>query len=196
MPKPSHREKLLHVGMQVVHERGFGGASVRDIVQAAGVPQGSFTNHFASKEAFGLEVIDLYFETALDSMRETLRNDDLPPLQRLRLYIDNGKNRLNQDSMKNGCLFGNFTAEASDSSELIRLRLVEVFAEVQASVAYCLRAAVKAGELAPSTDCDETAGFVVSSLQGANLLAKALRSPVPVERFKEVLFASVLKRIG
>ncbi len=196
MPKPSHREKLLHVGMQVVHERGFAGASVRDIVQAAGVPQGSFTNHFSSKEAFGLEVIDLYFADALDSMRETLRNDDLPPLQRLRLYIDNGKNRLNKDSMKNGCLFGNFTAEASDCSEPIRLRLVEVFAEVQAAVSYCLRAAVKAGELSPATDCDEIAAFIVSSLQGANLLAKAQRSPVPVERFKEVLFGSVLKRIG
>jgi AcrR family transcriptional regulator len=60
MARPSHREKLLHVGMQVVHARGFAGASVRDIVQAAGVPQGSFTNHFASKEAFGLEVIDLF----------------------------------------------------------------------------------------------------------------------------------------
>jgi TetR/AcrR family transcriptional repressor of nem operon len=196
MPKPSHREKLLHVGMQVVHERGFGGASVRDIVQAAGVPQGSFTNHFTSKEAFGLEVIDLYFANALESIRTTLRNDDLPPLQRLRAYIDNGKNRLNKDSMRNGCLFGNFTAEASDSSEPIRLRLVDVFAEVQASMAYCLRAAVKAGELSPSTDCDEIAGFILSSLQGANLLAKAQRSPVPVERFKEVLFGSVLKRIG
>jgi TetR/AcrR family transcriptional repressor of nem operon len=196
MPKPSHREKLLHVGMQVVHERGFGGASVRDIVQAAGVPQGSFTNHFASKEAFGLEVIDLYFANAQDNIRDTLRNDDLPPLQRLRLYIDNGKNRLNQDSMKNGCLFGNFTAEASDSSEPIRERLVAVFGAVQSAVAYCLRAAVKAGETPPATDCDEIAGFVVSSLQGANLLAKAQRSPVPVERFKEVLFASVLKRIG
>jgi TetR/AcrR family transcriptional repressor of nem operon len=196
MPKPSHREKLLHIGMQVVHERGFAGASVRDIVQAAGVPQGSFTNHFTSKEAFGLEVIDLYFANALESMRATLRNDDLPPLQRLRSYIDNGKNRLNKDSMKNGCLFGNFTAEASDCSEPIRLRLVDVFAEVQGSVAYCLRAAVKAGELSPSTDCDEIAGFIVSSLQGANLLAKAQRSPVPVERFKEVLFGSVLKRIG
>jgi TetR/AcrR family transcriptional repressor of nem operon len=196
MPKPSHREKLLHVGMQVVHERGFAGASVRDIVQAAGVPQGSFTNHFTSKEAFGLEVIDLYFANSLDSMRETLRNDALPPLQRLRAYIDNGKNRLNKDSMKNGCLFGNFTAEASDCSEPIRLRLVEVFAEVQAALAYCLRAAVKAGELSPTTDCDEIAAFIVSSLQGANLLAKAQRSPVPVERFKEVLFGSVLKRIG
>ena len=196
MPKPSHREKLLHVGMQVVHERGFGGASVRDIVQAAGVPQGSFTNHFASKEAFGLEVIDLYFANAQDAMRDTLRNDDLPPLQRLRQYIDNGKNRLNRDSMKNGCLFGKFTAEASDSSEPIRRRLVEVFGELQSAVAFCLRAAVKAGEISPTTDCDEIAAFVVASLQGANLLAKAQRSPVPVERFKEVLFGSVLRRIG
>jgi TetR/AcrR family transcriptional repressor of nem operon len=196
MPKPSHREKLLHVGMQVVHERGFGGASVRDIVQAAGVPQGSFTNHFASKEAFGLEVIDLYFLNATETMRQTLRNDDLPPLQRLRAYIDSGKNRLNRDGMRNGCLFGNFTAEASDSSEAIRLRLVEVFADVQAAIAYCLRAAVKAGEIAPSIDCEEIAGFIVSSLQGANLLAKAQRSPVPVERFKEILFSMVLRRIG
>ena len=42
--------------------------------------------------------------------------------------------------MRNGCLFGNFTAEASDHSEPIRLRLVEIFAEVQDSIAYCLRA--------------------------------------------------------
>ncbi len=196
MPKPSHREKLLQVGMQVVHEHGFAGASVRDIVQAAGVPQGSFTNHFTSKEAFGLEVIDLYFANSVESMRQTLRNDDLPPLERLRAYIDASKNRLNKHNMRNGCLLGNFTAEATDTSEPIRLRLVEVFAEVQASVAYCLRAAVRAGEIAPSTDCNEIAGFIVSSLQGANLLAKAQRSPVPVERFKEVLFGRVLQRIG
>ena len=195
MPKPSHREKLLHVGMQVVHERGFGGASVRDIVQAAGVPQGSFTNHFTSKEAFGLEVIDLYFANASEMMRRTLRNDDLPPLQRLRAYIDDGKDGDVQD-MRNGCLFGNFTAEANDCGDPIRLRVVEAFAEVQASIAYCLRAAVKAGEIAPSTDCDEVAAFILASAQGARLLAKAQRSPLPVERFKEVLFGSVLKRIG
>jgi AcrR family transcriptional regulator len=86
MPKPSHREKILTEGLRVVHERGFAGTSVRDIVQAAGVPQGSFTNHFASKEAFGLEVLDLYFARGCELMRETLRNDALPPLQRLGLY--------------------------------------------------------------------------------------------------------------
>lgn len=193
MSRPSNRDKILTEGLRVVHERGFAGASVRDIVQAAGVPQGSFTNHFASKEAFGLEIIDLYFAKGCETMRETLRNDSLPPLQRLGTYIDATKNRLNQDGMRNGCLFGNFTAEASDHSEVIRQRLVEIFAEVQDSVAYCLRAAVEVGELPPDFDCDDVAGFVVSSLQGANLLAKAQRSPVPVERFKQILFTRILR---
>jgi TetR/AcrR family transcriptional regulator, transcriptional repressor for nem operon len=193
MPKPSNREKILTEGLRVVHQHGFAGASVRDIVQAAGVPQGSFTNHFASKEAFGLEILDLYLAHGREVMCETLRNDSLPPLARLSAYIDAGKNRLNRDGMRNGCLFGNFTAEASDHSEVIRHRLVEIFAEVQDSIAYCLRAAVRAGELPPDFDCDEVAGFVVSSLQGANLLAKAQRSPVPVERFKRILFSTILR---
>jgi TetR/AcrR family transcriptional repressor of nem operon len=193
VPKPSNREKILTEGLRVVHERGFAGASVRDIVQAAGVPQGSFTNHFASKEAFGLEILELYLANGRQVMSETLRNDGLPPLERLAAYIDAGKSRLNRDGMRNGCLFGNFTAEASDHSEVIRQRLVEIFAEVQASVAYCLRAAVTAGELPPNFDCDGIAAFIVSSLQGATLLAKAERSPAPVERFKQILFSRILR---
>jgi TetR/AcrR family transcriptional repressor of nem operon len=193
MTKPSNREKILTEGLRVVHARGYAGASVRDIVQAAGVPQGSFTNHFTSKEAFGLEILELYFANGREVMRQTLRNDDLAPLARLEGYIEATKARLNQDSMRNGCLFGNFTAEACDHSELIRQRLVEIFAEVQDSIVYCLEAAVNAGELPVGFKCSDVAGFIVSSLQGANLLAKAQRSPVPVDRFKHVLFSTVLR---
>jgi len=193
MSKISNRDRILSEGLKVVHARGYAGASVRDIVQAAGVPQGSFTNHFASKEAFGLEILDIYLSNSRVSMAETLRNDALPPLQRLAAYIDNSKNRLNKDGMRNGCLFGNFTAESSDHSEPIRQRLVEIYAELQASVAYCLNAAVTAGELRHDFEVEEVAGFIVSSLQGANLVAKAERSPAPAERFKRVLFGSVLR---
>jgi TetR/AcrR family transcriptional repressor of nem operon len=75
----------------------------------------------------------------------------------------------------------------------LRTRLQEIFAEVRDAVAYCLRAAEAAGEVAPTLDCDEVAGFVVSSLQGAILLSKAERGPAPVERFKNVLFSLVLR---
>jgi TetR/AcrR family transcriptional repressor of nem operon len=193
MPKTSNRDRILAEGLRVVHEHGFANASVRDIVAAAGVPQGSFTNHFASKEAFGLEILDIYYASSRRNIAETLRNDALAPLQRLDAYIDGMKERLNSNSMRNGCLIGNFTAEASDNSEPIRQRVMEYFAESREAVAYCLRAAVAAGELAPAIDCDEVAGFVVSSMQGAILLAKAHRSPEPIERFRRVLFSTVLR---
>ena len=193
MPKPSHREKILAEGLRVVHQHGYAGASVRDIVKAAGVPQGSFTNHFASKEIFGLEIIEIYLGNSRKLMSETLRNDALPPLKRLATYIDTIRDRRAKESMRNGCLFGNFTAEASDHSELIRLRLVEIFTEVQASFAYCLNAAVQAGDLPRKFPCEEVAGFIVSSLQGAHLLGKAHRSPEPIDRFKKILFDFVLR---
>ncbi|MET0443318.1 MAG: TetR family transcriptional regulator C-terminal domain-containing protein [Tardiphaga sp.] len=193
MAQVSNRDRILSEGLKVVHARGFAGASVRDIVHAAGVPQGSFTNHFTSKEAFGLEILELYLANGRVRMAETLLNEDLPPLQRLRAYVDGTRSRLQQDGMRNGCLFGNFTAEASEHSDLIRGRLVDIFAEVRDNVATCLEAAVQAGELPADFDCRETAGFIVSSLQGANLVSKAERNTAAHDRFARVLFNQVLR---
>ncbi len=176
-----------------MHEHGFNGSSVRDIVQAAGVPHGSFTNHFASKEAFGLEVIELYFTSACRDLRETLCNDELAPMFRLRKYIDANIKHISRNDSRNGCLFGNFAVEASDSSEAIRHRINEIFAEIQKCVAYCLTAAVKAGELQRGTNVENLATFIVSSLQGSFLMAKAQRDPAPVVNFKEILFSMVLR---
>jgi len=190
--KPSHREKILTEGLRVVHERGFGGASVRDIVEAAGVPQGSFTNHFTSKEAFCLEILDLYFKDGRATIDRTLRNDSLPPLKRLRAFVDAQIKYIDRIGWRNGCLVGNFSAEASEHSEVIRKRLVEIWEELRQAVAYCLRAAVKLGELPRKTECDELAGFLIASMQGAILLSKTERSSVPFERFKRLMFSTIL----
>jgi TetR/AcrR family transcriptional regulator, transcriptional repressor for nem operon len=189
MPKPSLKDKIVLEGLKVMWDRGYVGASVRDIVSAAGVPQGSFTNHFRSKEAFALEVLEAYFAHSRREVIEvTLQNEKLPPLGRLRAYIDATRDQLRRQGMQNGCLIGNFAAEASDHSEIIRVRLSEIISEIQQAVASCLKAAVTAGELPRRLDCKEMAGFIVSSLQGAMLIAKAERSSDPIDRFERMLF--------
>lgn len=166
---------------------------MRDIAKAADVPQGSFTNHFVSKEAFGLAVLELYWTKGFATVRETLENTALRPLDRLRAFLDAQLAQFKRDGMQSGCLFGNFSAEASDHSELIRRRLVEIFAARHVSIAACLRDAIVAGELPSGFAVDEVAGFVISSMQGAILVAKAERSSLPIERFTHVLFSSVLR---
>ena len=192
MGKISNRDKLLTNGRKVVLERGYVGASVRDIVEAAEVPQGSFTNHFDSKEAFALEILELYFADSCVMMRDTLQNDALPPLKRLRAFLDATIAAIRNHDTKNGCLLSNFAAEASDHSEIIRERLSEIYSELRAAVTHCLKAAVREGELPKSFKVSDIANFIVTGLQGAILVSKVERDLSFVENFKKTLFSAVL----
>jgi TetR/AcrR family transcriptional regulator, transcriptional repressor for nem operon len=192
MSKVSNRDKILADGLKVVLERGYVGASVRDIVEAAGVPQGSFTNHFASKEAFSLEILERYFASSSLTMADTLRNEALSPLKRLRAYIDASIVTIRNHGTKNGCLVGNFAAEASDHSEIIRKRVALIYGELREAIADCLKAAVKDGELPKTFKTNEVATFIVTGLQGAWLVSKVERDLAFAENFKKILFSTVL----
>jgi TetR/AcrR family transcriptional regulator, transcriptional repressor for nem operon len=157
------------------------------------VPQGSFTNHFTSKEAFGLEILNRYFEDAQAKIDATLKNDARPPLERIGAYIDWAIAPEGCEDPRNGCLVGNFSAEVVEQSELLRLRLVEILAETRGAIAYALDAAVEAGDLPKGFDAAGVAEFILSGLQGAVLVAKAERDCGPVHRFKDLLFRSVLR---
>jgi TetR/AcrR family transcriptional repressor of nem operon len=187
-----NKDKLLAKGLHVIHEQGLAGASVRDIAAAAGVPLGSFTNYFPSKTAFGLEIIDRYRQDSRAMIDATLRNAALAPLQRLGNYIDATRDFLAQDGMRNGCLCGNIGAEANAHGDEVRLKILEVFGADVGEIAACLKAAVSQNELSGSIDVEDIAGFIVSSLQGAFLVAKVQRSPEPVNRFKRILFSMTL----
>ena len=79
MSRPSLREDILNAGLKVMFRSGYQGATVRDICAAAGAPQGSFTNHFRSKEAFAQEVLDRYFANLQGSVRRLWATSPLPP---------------------------------------------------------------------------------------------------------------------
>jgi TetR/AcrR family transcriptional repressor of nem operon len=196
MQKIKNKDKLLANGLRVIHEQGLAGASVRDIAAAAGVPLGSFTNYFASKTAFGLEIIAMYREASRAIIDATLRNEALSPLQRLRDYIDATRDFLAVDGMRNGCLCGNIGAEANAHGEEVRLKISEVFSTTRCEVAACLKAAVAQNELSDRMDIDDVAGFIVSSLQGAFLVSKVERSPEPVNRLKRILFSMTLAPVN
>ena len=192
MAKIRNKDKLLEHGLRVIHEQGLAGASVRDIASAAGVPLGSFTNYFPSKSAFGLEIIDIYRQSSHAMMDATLRNMELSPLQRLNDYIDVSRNFLDEDDMRNGCLCGNIGAETNSHTEEVRLKIVGVFNADTQAIADCLRDAVAQGELSDQLNIDDLAGFFLSSIQGAFLVAKVERNPEPVDRFKRVFFSTTL----
>src|SRR5438309_8629763 len=123
MGRPSLRDQILRAGLPVLFRSGYHGASVRDICAAAGAPQGSFTNHFRSKEAFAVEVLDQYFDYLKGVVTEALNHKTLTPRQRLKQYLDIITDKLERDRWTIGCLIGDFSLQVSFHSKLLRKRL-------------------------------------------------------------------------
>jgi TetR/AcrR family transcriptional regulator, transcriptional repressor for nem operon len=193
VPKPSTRDRILEAGLKVMYRDGYVGAGVRDIVSEAKVPQGSFTNHFRSKEEFAREVLDLYFDHTKRLVAEALEDRGLAPRERLRRYLDIITGRLASATFSRGCLIGDFSLEAAPQSELLRTRLAEIFAEWREPFAACIAEAQAAGEIAKTFAPHDLAEFLLSSWEGAILRMKITRNAEPLERFKRVVFATVFK---
>ena len=193
MARHSLRDRILDAGLKVMFRKGYVGAGVRDIVAEAPAPQGSFTNHFRSKEEFAREVLDRYFDDLKLLVAETLGDGSRTPRQRLKHYLDIITERLAKAEFSRGCLIGDFSLEAAPQSEMLRTRLAEIFAEWRSPFAACIAEGQAAGEIAATFAPEELAEFLLSSWEGAILRMKVARNAEPLERFKRIAFATVFK---
>jgi TetR/AcrR family transcriptional repressor of nem operon len=174
------------------HESGYTATGIKEIVDAAEVPKGSFYNHFESKEAFGREVVDAYFNSGLVELRPLLENGDMPPLQRLRMYFEEMTRRFREAGYLQGCLMGNLTLEVADHSTSIRETLAEHFQTWSALFEACIAEAQETGAIASRQSPSVLAQFLLNSWEGALLRMRAEKNDKPLREFAEVVFGSIL----
>jgi TetR/AcrR family transcriptional repressor of nem operon len=195
MGRPSLRDDILNAGLKLMFRFGYRGATVRDICAGAGAPQGSFTNHFRSKEEFAREVLDRYFAGTKQHVRNALEDSSLTPRQRLKRYLDIITGVAANRDWTLGCMIGDFSLEAPAHSELLRLRLEAIFQEWRAPFAACIAEAQAIGEIDAIFPPIELAEFLLASWEGAILRMKVERSPAALERFKIIAFQTVFKEL-
>jgi len=185
------RELLLRAGLEVLTEKGFSATGIDEILGRVGVPKGSFYHYFASKEAFGLSLIERYGEFFARKLDRHLHNPGLSPLGRLHAFVDDAKSGMARLGYRRGCLIGNLGQEMGSLPESFRVRLKETFEDWQARFSACLQEAQKAGEVARAANTDQLAVFFWIGWEGAVLRAKLEQSDAPLEVFAGFFFASL-----
>jgi AcrR family transcriptional regulator len=65
LSREQRREQLLEAALSVFVERGYHGAQIEDVIQAAGVARGTFYLHFESKHAVFAALVDRVLGLAL-----------------------------------------------------------------------------------------------------------------------------------
>jgi TetR/AcrR family transcriptional repressor of nem operon len=189
----STRNNLLQVGLRRIRSIGYASTGVKEILDEADVPKGSFYHYFSSKEAFAKEVLELYVRGENERAAKILRDGKATPLKRLRRYFEELIAIYGPPAEMSGCLIGNLTLEMADQSDSIRSVLHLSFANWQTAIANVLQEAIGRGDLAQSSKPQDLAAFLLNSYQGALLRSKADRSRKPLENFLHFSFDIILK---
>ena len=164
MPKPSHKDKIIDAGLAVFHEFGYHASGVQTVVDRAGVPKGSFYNHFKSKDELGLEVLNVYWRQS-DDARAALRDETQSPLDRIDAHL------AAFSVTQSGCLVGNFTSEMANEPQF-REALKSVYASWIADFEICITQGQEDGSIRNDQSARDLAEFVVTALEGSVLKRK------------------------
>ncbi|WP_315743679.1 MULTISPECIES: TetR family transcriptional regulator C-terminal domain-containing protein [unclassified Bradyrhizobium] len=193
-PKPGTRDNLIQAGLELIHTEGYSASGIQSIVARADVPKGSFYTYFASKEAFGTEVLTAYSDRGLAKLRSFLCNTNLTPLERLEAYFDDRIAAFRTSNFVRGCLLGNFSAEAADHSTTIRKQVAEHFKSWSAAFEQCLLEGQKMREISTEFSATSLANFLFNSWEGALLRMRAEKSDAALVEFKKIALGSLVRR--
>lgn len=183
------REEIVEAGLAQFHERGFNAAAVKDITDRAGVPKGSFYNHFESKEALAMVALERY---GVERRLTDLADKSVEPVARIRGHFEFLRDEVIDAELTKGCLLGNFGTEIIDHSEAIRGSVREGLAAWAKLLSGALAEGQKVGAIRKELDPDQTARFLLSAWEGTLIQARAYKSADVFDSFFDLTFSTLL----
>jgi TetR/AcrR family transcriptional repressor of nem operon len=174
------RDRIVAQAANLFNRRGFEGSSMSDLMAATGLEKGGIYRHFSSKEELAAEAFDYAWKSAFETRIHDL--DQVPnSIEKLKRFIANFID--GRPAVPGGCPVLNTAIEADDGNALLRDRVRAAWREWRDYLAEIVVAGLKRKEIRPEIDAKEVATLIISSIEGALMIAR-------LERNKEALLTA------
>lgn len=191
----STQAKIIRTAEQLLWEKGYDGASLNNIVDAAGISKGGLFHYFPNKRAVTLDVLDKYFdEQILNSFDRHLGSADSTMTLKVGLmnWLEETYGAYANKDFKGGCLFGNFALEVSDQDEIIREALKAKLIIWENQLVSYLRPYASEGKIL--MDARQFSRLIIAMFQGITMTCKVHRDQIRASRDFQA-FAEFIERI-
>lgn len=190
---PDIRTRLLDIGLTAFAKRGYHGTGIKEIVDAANVPKGSFYNYFKSKEDFGIAIVHRHSAEFWQKWHASVADNSDNPLQVLRDCFAAMLSEHIDCSVNTFSVVAHLAAEVCDTSADCRSLMTEIIKEWQESLAFFIAKAQQAGQIRADVDSHQLANLFWDAWQGAILRMKMEESAVPIKQLVTLMLDSILK---
>ena len=185
------RKRLAESMLDLIQVSGYSGTGMNAIIEHAQAPKGSIYFHFpGGKEGLGVAAIELAAEQfeALVAQAVAASSD---PADVVHAVIDALIVIVGESDFRAGCPVSVVTLEMGAESEQLREACSAAFESWIAPTA----ALLEANGLA-AADARSLATVVVSTIEGAVILSRAMRSTQPLQSAAEVVSELITLRIN
>ncbi|MFE9445129.1 TetR/AcrR family transcriptional regulator [Streptomyces sp. NPDC006602] len=170
MPQVSVKGKLVEHAETVFREQGFNGASVQDITKAAGVPKGSFYNHFKSKQELAAAIVRQYARNTDVSM---FGDGDRSVIERLRTHFGVQAGRTEATGVEYGCLLMTMANDVPTAGDEVASAVRLSLARWTEALAVVIAEGQESGEIRSQEPAEDLAAFLIDAFEGGGLRGKA-----------------------
>jgi TetR/AcrR family transcriptional repressor of nem operon len=178
--KEFDRDEALHKAMEVFWSRGYGAATIQDLVKHMGISRQSLYDTFGDKHALYLQTLDRYGEVEGRRLFELLDQPGSVKKTLRQLFAGVIEGSLGK-GQRRGCFMGNAMSELAGRCKETAIRTCSNMAAAEGAFYRALLRGKKEGELKGVRDPRAVARFLYSSLQGLILMAKATQDRKTLE---------------
>jgi TetR/AcrR family transcriptional repressor of nem operon len=189
----STRERLLEVGAQAISDLSFNSCGLSEILRRAGVPKGSFYHYFASKEDFGVALIERESAEYVACMQPLVEDHARSPVERLRAVFEMGREECIRNGPARRCLIPKLALETAQLSEPVHAAVKKAYDQWSAQLVQIIREGQSRGEIGRRHDPDYLASVLVMLWEGATIRMQIDRSLRPLDDFLAFVFDSLLR---
>src|SRR5215212_12086278 len=150
--------------------KGYEAASMRELLGAMGIGRGSFYDTFGDKHNLFLSALDRFQEVRTSWVEEVLRGEGLDSIEEVfRRSLDG----LYQFQPPRGCLLANSAVELAPHDPEVAARISGYIGRTEGAFHGALERARDRGEIPSDSDPRALARFLVNTLHGLRVLARA-----------------------
>lgn len=175
------RTHILDTAQRMIAGKGFSAVGLNEILIGAGVPKGSFYHYFASKEAFGADLLAHYFDKYLTELDRMLGDERVPARERLAAYWRFWRDNQFGDDSEGKCLAVKLGAEVSDISEDMRVALKNGTSAIVNRLARVIKDGLADGSIEKSHNPYDLAETLYQLWLGASIMTKIARNSAPFD---------------
>lgn len=189
-------DRLRRAGLELFLRQGYNATGIQQITDLAGVPKGSFYNHFESKEAFASATVERYAQSMQRSWERMMLSAPPEPLSAIQHVFAQMLSYHERAEHPHGCLIGNFAAEVSLSSDSCRQNLLAAQLAWRERLAGLIEAAQANQEIRSDADATALSALAWSVWEGSLLRMKVERSVRPLRESTALIFDLLFRPAG